>query len=255
MGWQAAANPWIHPVHSSSNFKRLSLFRFSSVNHYWLVVWNIFIFPYIGNNHPSWLIFFRGVQTTNQIIMKYHGSPMLPGSEVFRMSILRIWSIISTRDLIGHKFSLHCWEFIHSWLKSPMKLRWTSLSPFFMGPVMNNAWLLGRNYFIVRATWVWYLKFRETHESPKSHGVSAFSHQHCNWNEVNAPMSGQSDDSFAKSIFLMHQDVNFPFLSNKAQFNYVELMSIVHTVGFSQNIVFLKDSSPNSLGFPLYNKQ
>ena len=24
------------------------------------------IFPYIGNNHPNWLIFFRGVQTTNQ---------------------------------------------------------------------------------------------------------------------------------------------------------------------------------------------
>ena len=31
----------------------------------WLVVWNIF--PYIGNNHPNWLIFFRGVETTNQI--------------------------------------------------------------------------------------------------------------------------------------------------------------------------------------------
>jgi hypothetical protein len=25
-----------------------------------------FIFPYIGNNHPNWLIFFRGVETTNQ---------------------------------------------------------------------------------------------------------------------------------------------------------------------------------------------
>ena len=25
-----------------------------------------FIFPYIGNNHSNWLIFFRGVQTTNQ---------------------------------------------------------------------------------------------------------------------------------------------------------------------------------------------
>ena len=24
------------------------------------------IFPYIGNNHPNWLIFFRGVETTNQ---------------------------------------------------------------------------------------------------------------------------------------------------------------------------------------------
>ena len=27
------------------------------------------IFPYIGNNHPNWLIFFRGVETTNQITL------------------------------------------------------------------------------------------------------------------------------------------------------------------------------------------
>ena len=32
------------------------------------MVWNIFpYFPYIGNNNPNWLIFFRGVETTNQI--------------------------------------------------------------------------------------------------------------------------------------------------------------------------------------------
>ena len=28
-----------------------------------------FIFPYIGNNHPNWLIFFRGIQTTNQMLV------------------------------------------------------------------------------------------------------------------------------------------------------------------------------------------
>ena len=33
-----------------------------------------FIFPYIGNNHPNWLIFFRGVQTTNQIFTFTTGS-------------------------------------------------------------------------------------------------------------------------------------------------------------------------------------
>ena len=26
-----------------------------------------FIFPYIGNNHPNWLIFFRGIETTNKL--------------------------------------------------------------------------------------------------------------------------------------------------------------------------------------------
>ena len=33
----------------------------------WLVVWNMFCFPYIGNNNPNRLMFFRGVETTNQI--------------------------------------------------------------------------------------------------------------------------------------------------------------------------------------------
>ena len=37
---------------------------------YRLVVWNIFIFPYIGNNYPIWPIFFRGVQTTNQHMLE-----------------------------------------------------------------------------------------------------------------------------------------------------------------------------------------
>ena len=47
---------------------------------YWLVVWNIFfIFPYVGNNHPNWLIFFRGVQTTNQTIMKWDVHGILMG--------------------------------------------------------------------------------------------------------------------------------------------------------------------------------
>ena len=33
----------------------------------WLVVWNMnFIFTYIGNNNPNWLLFFRVVETINQ---------------------------------------------------------------------------------------------------------------------------------------------------------------------------------------------
>ena len=29
--------------------------------------WSSQFFPYIGNNHPNWLIFFGGVETTNQL--------------------------------------------------------------------------------------------------------------------------------------------------------------------------------------------
>ena len=55
--------------HASSSWNHPSC-RWTLVMYYlfWLVVWNIFIFPYIGNNHPNWLIFFRGVQTTNQFV-------------------------------------------------------------------------------------------------------------------------------------------------------------------------------------------
>ena len=31
-----------------------------------------FIFPYIGNTHPNWLIFFGGVQTTNQDLSSWN---------------------------------------------------------------------------------------------------------------------------------------------------------------------------------------
>ena len=34
-----------------------------------------FIFPYIGNNNPIWLIFFRGVETTNQYFTVKHSVP------------------------------------------------------------------------------------------------------------------------------------------------------------------------------------
>ena len=45
---------------------------FTNSDNFWLVVWNIFYFPYIGNNHPSWLIFFRRFQTTNQWWFLFH---------------------------------------------------------------------------------------------------------------------------------------------------------------------------------------
>ena len=47
-------------------FEGTNLFG-ETVDIFWLVVWNIFVFPYIGNNHPNWLIFFRGVETTSQL--------------------------------------------------------------------------------------------------------------------------------------------------------------------------------------------
>ena len=39
--------------------------QYPTVSGWWFGTF--FIFPYIGNHHPNWLIFFRGVETTNQV--------------------------------------------------------------------------------------------------------------------------------------------------------------------------------------------
>ena len=50
-----------------SSTKTMGKYRYHGILTGW---WfgTFFVFPYIGNNHPNWLIFFTGVQTTNQII-------------------------------------------------------------------------------------------------------------------------------------------------------------------------------------------
>ena len=61
-----------------------------------------FIFPYIGNNHPNWLIFFRGVQTTNQISFQHRWSAKVlcvreSGSIHFSASEIGFYSSCSSR--------------------------------------------------------------------------------------------------------------------------------------------------------------
>ena len=50
---------------------RICIIVYIHIYIYIHTVWwfgTFFIFPYLGNNHPTWLIFFRGVQTTNQLM-------------------------------------------------------------------------------------------------------------------------------------------------------------------------------------------
>ena len=49
-----------------------------SLDHFiiWLVVWNIFIFPYIWNNRHNWLIFFRGVGQPPTSYLYWHFDAM-----------------------------------------------------------------------------------------------------------------------------------------------------------------------------------
>ena len=68
------------------------------------MVWNInFIFSYIGDNHPNWLIFFRGVQTTSQFNDSFWMSlshPWIPDCFMFSRMY---WDPSSTHINIGRR--------------------------------------------------------------------------------------------------------------------------------------------------------
>ena len=53
-----ASTPWEVVVSATSGSTKKTL------SGWWFGTF--FIFPYSGNNHPNWLIYFRGVETTNQ---------------------------------------------------------------------------------------------------------------------------------------------------------------------------------------------
>ena len=48
-----------------ANHQQRDLWIYESMTGWWFRTF--FIFPYIGKNDPNWLIFFRGVETTNQM--------------------------------------------------------------------------------------------------------------------------------------------------------------------------------------------
>ena len=43
------------------------LYIYIYIYNHWLVVWNMF--PYIGNNHPNWLIFSEGLKPPTRLVI------------------------------------------------------------------------------------------------------------------------------------------------------------------------------------------
>ena len=73
----------------------------------WLLV---FIFAFVGNNHPNWLIFFKGVETTNQI------------NNVLLTNKSEFYAYVSSRR--GEKTSKQSWGF--SWTNHPKIIKKSS---------------------------------------------------------------------------------------------------------------------------------
>ena len=96
-----------------------------------------FIFPYIGNNHPNWLIFFRGVQTTNQLWSRKLCRMYL--SQSSRIS----WPIVLIDLALNHPIS-RCNMLIHA----PMRPQtWGALAWFNQHKIMISWWFLGFRYY------------------------------------------------------------------------------------------------------------
>ena len=96
-----------------------------------------FIFSYIGNNHPNWLLFFRGVQTTKQwwciwwcdmlwllwmiavqlSKVEVDGFFTLPHAQESRFSSILAWP--AWRSSLGRGFSTHWWRICIGWHHQP----------------------------------------------------------------------------------------------------------------------------------------
>ena len=74
----------------------------------WLVLWNIFfIFLYTWNNHPNWLMFFRGVEI-------YHQPELLTVYQdiVFSCPMLDIYSIFHMYRLLVYACPRYLFRFL-----------------------------------------------------------------------------------------------------------------------------------------------
>ena len=72
-----------------------------------------FFFPYIENNHPNWLIFFRGVQTTNQscIFADSIGKPERTKTKL-KTSIQKFPSLISEESSLLYYVHIYIYTYI-----------------------------------------------------------------------------------------------------------------------------------------------
>ena len=121
-----------------------------------------FIFPYIGNNHPNWLIFFRGVQTTNQMYIYIYIHTYIY-IRIILMDIKRFLQGGQPAEIEGFNFNWHrgmtcpgflsvrwCWmnrcnwgAGWPSWSKKGWDLRWFKMNH---DSQWNTGWWFGCHF-------------------------------------------------------------------------------------------------------------
>ena len=102
-------------------------------NEYKWMFGTFFIFPYIGNSNPNWLIFFRGVETTNQWMFipssgnsRYHHS----GESRCPFEVLNFCVLDQVRACRGRQAGSNPPEVQDSHFRNG-KLHWNQISSWF----------------------------------------------------------------------------------------------------------------------------
>ena len=96
-----------------------------------------FIFPYIGSNHPNWLIFFRGVQTTNQI-SKTQKFPL-------------------PKRILGSKNGNFCCSWLHLGFLDSLGVSQKMVDV--LVDVLNSMAIFGGDFFALETSWDFWLLY------------------------------------------------------------------------------------------------
>ena len=129
---------------------------------WWFGTW--LLFPCIGKNHPNWLIFFRGIETTNKLRIKH--DPLLETIYVFlwESSNVKLWLI--TPPVRPEVFIRWQACYLHLFLST---MRYSGMRSFglcSLGAKTLNHWMTG-----------WWFGTFGCHMFPFSwefHGISSF---------------------------------------------------------------------------------
>ena len=111
------------------------------VRKWWFGTWILF-FHSVGNNHPNWLIFFRGIETTNQNMWYFQG-----------ICPIDIDHVKTTRFLLAQPFFSRCQVMRTKWCRCPWQAG-------LWGGGRKNPW---------KTPWIPWENTDKTHELPSGY--------------------------------------------------------------------------------------
>ena len=152
--WPFFVRPhWPTKPRKVCKFGSFYVFLVGGLEHFY----TFFIFPYIGNNHPNWLIFFGGVgqppirfvwYNLRRMTLIWHDMTGIKFGSGFWVCALRLWwtmfwcLIVTQKTQIEIKFSM------------PANQVWVTFSNLKLPSLRDHVWCVGKHQFHV-VSWPW----------------------------------------------------------------------------------------------------